>query len=56
MGKKRLEKLELNTGKGNELVFEIEKLIVGPKFEALVVYTGDLANVSSKEIIKKIVD
>lgn len=37
-------------------MIEIEKLIVGPNFEALVVYTGDLAHVTTKEIIKRIIE
>ena len=56
LGQKRKEKLELQSELDSELVLEIEKLIVGPNFEALVVYTGDLVHVTSKEIIKRIID
>lgn len=39
-----------------ELAFEVESLAIGNKVTAIVVYTGELANMSNKEIISSFID
>ena len=39
-----------------ELSVEIEALVIGTKVTAIVVYTGDLANIDSKEVNQSFID
>ena len=39
-----------------ELAFEVESLVIGTKVTAIVVYTGELANLGTKEIISTFID
>jgi len=46
----------LGTNKIGELSIEIQSLAIGTKITAIVVYTGELARISSNDVLQSFID